>query len=332
MSRRSGISFIFPGQGTQVAGMGKALYDNFAVARRVIDMVDDALSMRLSDVMFFDRDNTLVHTANAQPAIMAVSIAILEVLKSESGLAIEDMCEVVAGHSLGQYTALCATDSIDLTTTAKLLRIRGNAMQNACQGVEHGMSALISPDMYANNVLNSTVAEVLAKARASYGVVDIANDNSTTQIVISGHAAAIDYVTQLLEGTTIKAIRLNVSAPFHSSLISNAEDEMRKAFEKVEFKQPIVPVIDNVTLQYLTESDAIEKSLITQICSTVRWRETTNILINQCHSIIEIGQSKVLTNMISKDLTKLGISNKITKCIGNIADITEYLQYKEKVS
>jgi [acyl-carrier-protein] S-malonyltransferase len=242
--------------------------------------------------MFNGPDEELSLTSNTQPAIMAVSIATLRCLQQESGKDIEQMCDIMAGHSLGQYTALCASESISLSDTAKLLRIRGSAMQNSCPVGLGSMAAIIFKD-------TSDVHDIL-KLSSEYGICEIANDNSDTQIVISGSKNAIDYAITLCKERSIRGIELKVSAPFHSSLLLPACNIMEEALSNIQLMPPKVKIIDNTTLEILSNPGRIKSLLLDQICGTVRWRETSDIIATRCTTIYEIGPGKILGNMIKR--------------------------------
>ena len=204
-------AFIFPGQGSQVVGMGKDLSNNFSVAKEVFQRVDDALGQNLSQIIFEGPIEDLTMTENTQPALMAVSMAFIEVIKKQTGKNIHELCDIVAGHSLGEYTALCAAGAISIADAARILRIRGKAMQDACQQGEGAMAAVLGMDIVQ-------VEAIVADAN-EYGICDVANDNNATQVVISGAVAAIDFASTKVAELGGRAIKLNVSAPFHSRLI-----------------------------------------------------------------------------------------------------------------
>src|ERR1700742_3634561 len=243
-------AFIFPGQGSQAVGMGKALADAFAPAREVFQEVDDALNQRLSKLMWEGPESDLVLTENAQPAIMAASLAVVRVLAREAGLDIARHARLVAGHSLGEYSALCAAGAFTLADAARLLKARGQAMQQAVPVGEGGMSALLGADIEQ--------AEELAKecAAATGGVCVVANDNAPGQVVISGSKAAIDKAPEIVKAKGIKrAMPLNVSAPFHSPLMQPAADKMRDALAAATIRPPATPVVANVTAAEVSEPE-----------------------------------------------------------------------------
>ncbi|MGO7984655.1 ACP S-malonyltransferase [Rhizobium leguminosarum] len=296
------IAFTFPGQGSQAVGMGKDLAENFSEARAVFQEVDEALGEKLSDVMFNGPEDTLTLTANAQPALMAVSIAVVRVLEAK-GLDLKSKVAYVAGHSLGEYSALCAAGTFSLADTARLLRIRGNAMQAAVPVGVGAMAAIIGLEH----------ADVIAvcEAAAAVGACQIANDNGGGQIVISGEKAAVEKAAALATDKGAKrAILLPVSAPFHSTLMAPAADAMREALAKVAKSDPVVPVIANVRAAPVTGADEIASLLVEQVTGQVRWRETVEWFAgNGVTTLYELGSGKVLTGLARRiDKTINGIS------------------------
>lgn len=301
----SKIACVFPGQGSQAVGMGKVFYDNFPLAREVFQEVDDALGIALSKIMFEGPEERLTETANAQPAIMVASIAILRVMEKEAGFSIKNAA-LVAGHSLGEYSALCAVGTFTLSETAKLLRLRGEAMQRAVPIGAGAMSAILGLDIPA-------VEAVVAEA-AQGEVCEVANDNAPGQIVISGHAAAIARANELAKAKGAKrALLLAVSAPFHSSLMKPAAAEMAEAFIQTPGKSPVVPLIANVTAENTTDAKAITDLLVQQVTGRVRWRESVqNMAALGVTNLIEIGHGAVLaglTKRINGDLTASSINS-----------------------
>ncbi|MGK6312754.1 ACP S-malonyltransferase [Neorhizobium sp. DT-125] len=296
------IAFTFPGQGSQAVGMGKDLADAFPEARAVFAAVDEALGQKLSDIMWNGPEETLTLTANAQPALMAVSMAAIRVMEAR-GLNLADKVAYVAGHSLGEYSALCAAGTFSLADTARLLRIRGDAMQTAVPVGQGAMAAIIGLE-------HEDVEAVCAEAKAE-GVCQIANDNGGGQLVISGSRAAVEKAAALAtEKGAKRAIMLPVSAPFHSDLMAPAADAMRHALDKVEKKNPVVPVIANVRAAPAYDADEIAKLLVTQVTGQVRWRETVEWFgANGVTTLYEIGSGKVLT----------GLARRIDKNISGIA-------------
>jgi [acyl-carrier-protein] S-malonyltransferase len=299
----SSIAFTFPGQGSQSVGMGKALHEASGAARAVFAEVDEALGQNLSQLMFEGPDDELTLTANAQPALMAVSMAAMAML-AERGVGVEKAA-FVAGHSLGEYSALCAAGSFSLADTARLLRIRGNAMQAAVPVGAGAMAAIIGAEADA-------VAR-LCRDAAGADICQIANDNGGGQLVISGSASAIARAIEAAPGIGAKrAIPLSVSAPFHSALMQPAADAMRAALAKVAKHAPRVPVIANVSVQPLTDADLIAEKLVEQVTGQVRWRETVEWLAaNNVTTLYEIGSGKVLTGLakrISKDVAGVAVN------------------------
>lgn len=284
------VAFTFPGQGSQSVGMGKDLADAFPQARAVFEEVDAALGENLSALMWEGPEEKLTLTANAQPALMAVSMAAIRALEA-GGLSLKDRVACVAGHSLGEYSALCAAGVFSLADTARLLRIRGNAMQAAVPVGEGAMAAIIGLDQEG---VEAACAEASAK-----GTCQIANDNGGGQMVISGAKAAVELAASLASQKGAKrAILLSVSAPFHSDLMAPAADAMRAALAEVEMKAPSVPVISNVTVSPVTDPAEIATRLIEQVTGRVRWRETVEwFAANNVDTAYEIGAGKVLTGL-----------------------------------
>lgn len=287
------VAFTFPGQGSQAVGMGKELADAFPEARAVFDEVDDALGEKLTDVMWNGPEETLTLTANAQPALMAVSIAAIRVMEAR-GLDLGSKVSYVAGHSLGEYSALCAAGTFTLADTARLLRIRGNAMQAAVPAGKGAMAAIIG--------LDHAAVQAICGAVASLGSCQVANDNGGGQLVISGEKAAVEKAAELAkEQKAMRAILLPVSAPFHSSLMAPAADAMAEALGKVTAKNPVVPVIANVRAAPVTDASEIVKLLVEQVTGQVRWRETVEWFArNGVTSLYEIGSGKVLTGLVRR--------------------------------
>jgi [acyl-carrier-protein] S-malonyltransferase len=289
-------AFIFPGQGSQSVGMGKVLADAFAAARETFQEVDEALGQKLSRLMWEGPESDLVLTENAQPAIMAASLAVIAVLRREAGLDLAKHACLVAGHSLGEYSALAASGAFTLADTARLLKARGRAMQQAVPVGEGGMSALLGAEIEQ--------AEALAKecAAATGGVCVVANDNAPGQVVISGTKAAIDRAPEIAKAMGIKrAMALNVSAPFHSPMMQPAADAMAQALAKVTIRPPAVPVVANVTAAEVREPDRIRRLLVEQVTARVRWRES--VLAFRALGVettVEAGGAKVLTGMVKR--------------------------------
>ena len=288
------IAFVFPGQGSQDVGMGKALADAFPAAREVFDEVDDALGEKLSAIMWDGPKETLTLTANAQPALMAVSMAVMRVLEREKGFELADKVKFVAGHSLGEYSALAAAGAFSLADTARLLRLRGEAMQKAVPVGEGAMAALLGVGM--------DVAQKVAEAAAQGDVCQVANDNDPTQVVLSGHKRAIDRVAEVGKPLGVRrAMPLPVSAPFHCALMQPAADAMAEALAKVEIRAPAVPVIANVLAAPISDPEEIRKRLVEQVTGTVRWRETVQYMAaNGITEVYEIGAGKVLAGLVGR--------------------------------
>ena len=289
------IAFTFPGQGSQAVGMGNALADAFPAARAVFDEVDAALSHRLSALMWEGPEADLTLTANAQPALMAVSMAVVAVLKEEHGITVANTAKFVGGHSLGEYSALAAAGTFSLTDTAKLLRIRGNAMQSATPVGMGAMAAILGLDF-------ADVAAV-AKEAAQGDVCQAANDNSGGQVVISGHKAAVDRACDLAKAKGAKrAILLPVSAPFHCALMQPAADAMAEALMNVKMNAPSVPLIANVVAGPISDPVEIRKRLVEQVTGTVRWRECVDFMAaNGVKLFCELGTGKVLSGLLKKN-------------------------------
>ncbi|WP_108810180.1 ACP S-malonyltransferase [Sphingorhabdus sp. Alg231-15] len=286
-------AFIFPGQGSQAVGMGKALAEASNTAREVFQEVDHALEQNLFQLMCEGPEDELTLTENAQPAIMANAIATLRVMEKEGGKPMADLCTYVAGHSLGEYTALCAAGALDLTTTAELLKLRGQSMQKAVPVGEGGMAALLGADIKK--------AASLAKAVAQGDICTVANDNDPTQVVISGHMAAIERAIALVKEHEIKrGVLLPVSAPFHCSLMQPAAEAMEEALAEASILPPAVPVFANVTADAVTDTDEIRQLLVEQVTGTVRWRESVlNLFEAGVEQFVEFG-GKVLGGMVKR--------------------------------
>lgn len=298
------IAFTFPGQGSQALGMGKELADAFSEARQVFDEVDEALGEKLSSIMFDGPEETLTLTANAQPALMAVSMAIMRVMEAR-GFSVKDKVEYVAGHSLGEYSALCAAGMFSIGDTARLLRIRGNAMQAAVPVGKGAMAAIIGLE-------HADVNAICDEARA-LGACQIANDNGGGQLVISGEKAAVEKAASLAsEKGAKRALMLPVSAPFHSSLMAPAADAMRQALSTVAKSNPVVPVIANVRAAPVSDANEIADLLVEQVTGQVRWRETVEWFgRNGVSTLYEVGSGKVLTGLarrIDKSVTGVAIN------------------------
>jgi [acyl-carrier-protein] S-malonyltransferase len=287
-------AFIFPGQGSQAVGMGKAVAEAFAPAREAFEEVDDALSQRLSRLMWEGPESDLILTENAQPAIMAASMAIIRVLQKQAGLDLAKHARVVAGHSLGEYSALCAAGAFTLADTARLVRLRGIAMQAASPVGVGAMAALIGIDIEG--------AEAAVAESADAGVVVVANDNAPGQIVISGEKAAVDRAGEIAKTKGAKrVIPLSVSTANHSPLLKPAGERMRDALAEITIRPPAVPVVANVTAAEVAEPDTIRRLLAEQVTSRVRWRESVVAFAALGVTItVEAGGNKVLTGMVKR--------------------------------
>ena len=288
-------AFVFPGQGSQAIGMGKALAEAFPAARAVFDEVDAALGEKLSTIMWEGPEAELTLTQNAQPALMAVSMAVMRVLETEHAVTLASHAKFVAGHSLGEYSSLAAAGTFSLSDTARLLRIRGKAMQAAVPVGQGAMAALLGLDF-------ATASAVAAEA-AQGDVCQAANDNSDGQVVISGAKAAVDRACELAKAKGAKrAILLPVSAPFHCALMQPAADAMAGALSSVEMKAPVVPVVANVLAAPLSDPVAIRQRLVEQVTGTVRWRECVGFMVSQGVKVfVEAGSGKVLTGLAKKN-------------------------------
>jgi [acyl-carrier-protein] S-malonyltransferase len=286
-------AFIFPGQGSQAVGMGKALADASPAAREVFQEVDDALGQHLFRLMSEGPESDLTLTENAQPAIMANAIATLRVLEKEGGISLTDKADFVAGHSLGEYTALCAARALDLATTARLLKLRGQAMQAAVPVGEGAMAALLGADVGK--------AQALADAAAEGEVCTVANDNDPAQVVISGHRGAIERAVALVKDHGIKrGVLLPVSAPFHCPLMQPAADAMEKALADAALQAPLVPVYANVTAAPVADPAAIRRLLVEQVTGRVRWRESVAAMFEAgVTDFVEFG-GKVVGPMVKR--------------------------------
>ncbi len=308
--------FVFPGQGSQSVGMGRALADAFPSAREVFEEVDDALGRRLSGLMWDGPAEELNLTANTQPALMAHSIAMLRVLEKETGLDIAD-ARFVAGHSLGEYSALCAVRAISLPDTARLLRIRGEAMQAAVPPGEGAMAALIGVDI-------DGAEKAIVETDANLGVCEIANDNAPGQVVISGAKARVEAAAEASKKHGAKMAKLlAVSAPFHSSLMAPAADKMADALGKTVIKTPVAPLVANVTAREVESPQAIRDLLVKQVTGRVRWTESVSYMAaNGADKFIEIGTGKVLSGLIkriAKDSAQISL--------GEPADIDAFAKF-----
>ncbi|MBI1180526.1 MAG: ACP S-malonyltransferase [Alphaproteobacteria bacterium] len=293
-------AFTFPGQGSQAVGMGQTLAEASSAAREVFQEIDEALSQNLSRLMFDGPEDQLTLTENAQPALMAVSMAVMRVLEKEGGIDLAKKASFVAGHSLGEYSALAAAGSFTLADTARLLKRRGQAMQRAVPVGEGAMAALLGVDL--------DVAREIAAEAAQGEVCTAANDNAPGQVVISGHKSAVERAIEIgKEKGARRSMLLPVSAPFHCSLMAPAADEMREALETVTVRAPVVPLVANVTASRVSDPDDIRRLLVEQVTGSVRWRESVLYMVEQgVTEVVELGAGKALTGMakrIDKELT-----------------------------
>jgi [acyl-carrier-protein] S-malonyltransferase len=308
-------AFVFPGQGSQAVGMGRELAEAFPVARQLFQEVDDALSQKLSALMFEGPEADLTLTENAQPALMAMSLAVVRVLESEGKIDLAKSAAFVAGHSLGEYSALAAAGTFTVADTARLLKIRGQAMQKAVPVGVGAMAALLGSELEQ--------AKEIAAAAAEGDVCEAANDNGGAQVVLSGHKAAVDRAIKLAAEKGIKrAILLPVSAPFHCALMQPAADAMEAALAKVDMKSPRLPLVANVTACRVTDPDEIRALLVRQVTGTVRWRESVLFMKAQgVGSLVELGAGKVLGGLAKRIDKELSGSS-----VGTPADIDAFLK------
>jgi [acyl-carrier-protein] S-malonyltransferase len=289
------LALLFPGQGSQAVGMGAALGDAFASARDVFAEIDQALGQDLSGLMRNGPEDQLTLTENAQPALMAVSLAVMRVLEKDFGVSVT-RAGFVAGHSLGEYSALAAVNALSIADTAKLLKLRGQAMQRAVPVGQGAMASLIGPKT------DLALAEAAAAAGAEVGVCVVANDNNNGNVVISGEKAAVDRAIEKAKELGARAIPLNVSAPFHCPLMQPAADEMATALATAALVAPAVPVVANVTARPEQDADTIRRLLVEQVTGRVRWRESMEWMATEggVTRFVEIGSGKVLTGMAKR--------------------------------
>jgi [acyl-carrier-protein] S-malonyltransferase len=287
-------AFVFPGQGSQAVGMGKALAEAFPQAQAVFDEVDAALGEKLTTIMWEGPADQLTLTENAQPALMAVSLAAMKVLEAEVGVSLAKDAKFVAGHSLGEYSALAAAGAFSISDTARLLRIRGRAMQQAVPVGTGAMAALLG--------LSLEDAAAVAAEAAQSEVCDVANDNGGGQVVLSGNKAAVERAIEIAKAKGARrAILLQVSAPFHCALMSPAADAMTEALGKTNVKSPVVPVVANVVAAPIHDPKEIVQRLVQQVTGTVRWRECVAYTAGQgVTNFYEIGSGKVLTGLLKR--------------------------------
>jgi [acyl-carrier-protein] S-malonyltransferase len=286
-----GRAFVFPGQGSQAVGMGHELAEAFAPARHAFEEVDDALGQHLSRLMFEGPESELVLTENAQPALMAVSLAVVRTLRQEAGISLIDHAAFVAGHSLGEYSALAAIGALETADAARLLKRRGRAMQQAVPVGEGAMAALLGIDL--------DVARALAEEASQGQICSPANDNAPGQIVISGHREAVERAIALgAEKGAKRSVMLPVSAPFHCALMAPAADVMADALAEVTIQPPLLPVVSNVTAAPASDPESIRRLLVEQVTAMVRWRESVEFMREQgVEQLVELGAGKVLTGL-----------------------------------
>ena len=295
-------AFIFPGQGSQSVGMGRDLAAAFAAAREVFEEVDETLKQKLSKLMFEGPAEQLTLTENTQPALMAHSLASLRVLEKEGGIALKQKAVVVAGHSLGEYSALAAAGAFSVADAARLLKLRGQAMQKAVPAGEGAMAALLGTDMDQAKEICAAAAPVPDSETNEIQVVEPANDNGAGQVVISGHREAVERAVNLAtERGVRRAMLLPVSAPFHCALMAPAAEAMAEALEKTPPLAPMVPLIANVSAAKATDPDEIRDLLVRQVTTTVRWRESVQTMTALgVDSFIELGAGKVLSGLVRR--------------------------------
>ena len=309
------LAFVFPGQGSQAPGMGRDLADAFPIARETFQEVDDALGQKLSRLMFEGPAEELTLTANAQPALLAVSLAITRVLAKEGGFDLSRQVSLVAGHSLGEYSALTATGSFDLATATRLLRQRGDAMQAAVPPGEGAMAALLGAD--------AEQAAAICTEAAQGDVLEVANDNGGGQVVISGAKAAVERAVEAAKAAGIKrAMILPVSAPFHCAMMEPAARVMEAALERAVMTHPAVPVVANVTASPVSDPEVIRGLLVRQVTGTVRWRECVAAMVaSGCTRFVEVGAGRVLTGLMKRNAPEASAS-----ALNNPADIEAFLR------
>jgi [acyl-carrier-protein] S-malonyltransferase len=308
-------AIVFPGQGSQAVGMGKDLAEAFPAAREVFQEVDDALEQRLSKLMFEGPESDLTLTENAQPALMAVSLAVLRVIETEGGKPLRGIAGLVAGHSLGEYSALAAAGAVPLAVAARLLRTRGRAMQQAVPVGAGAMAAILGMDLDA--------VRAIAEEAAEGEVCDIANDNGGGQLVVSGDIAAVERAAAMArERGAKRAIMLPVSAPFHCALMAPAAAVMAEALDATEIAEPAVPVVANVTAEAVSDPEVIRGLLVRQVTAMVRWRESVGYLATEgVDRIAEFGAGKVLAGLVRRIEPDIA-----ARSVSGPGDIEEFLK------
>jgi [acyl-carrier-protein] S-malonyltransferase len=313
-------AFIFPGQGSQAVGMGRDLAEAFSAAREVFQEVDDTLKQKLSKLMFEGPGEDLVLTENTQPALMAHSLAVLRVLEREGGFRLADRAVVVAGHSLGEYSALAAAGSFSIPEAARLLRLRGQSMQKAVPAGEGAMAALLGADL---PLAAEICTEAATDAEGTRQVLDIANDNGGGQVVVSGHTGAVERAIEIAKAKGVRrAMLLPVSAPFHCALMAPAADAMAEALENAPPAVPAVPVIANASAAKANDPDEIVKLLVRQVTATVRWRECVQVMVALgVDSFLELGAGRVLAGLVRRIAP-----DAVAASAGTPADIEQMLK------
>ena len=309
------FAVIFPGQGSQKVGMGKKLYDDHRVARDVFDLVDETLKFKLSKVIFDGPESELTSTINTQPALMAVSLALTKVIESESKMEFSEIASIVCGHSLGEYTALCSINSLNIPDTANLLSIRGKAMQESVLSEDTNMKAIIG--------LEIDLVQKFIDENISNKICEIANDNCPGQVVLSGHSDQVEKISEICKKNGAKiTIDLKVSAPFHCLLMKPASLKMKEALSKVNLSKTTTRFINNYSAKFEQDPVNIKNLLVKQVISRVRWRETINLISDSgVNKIIEIGSGKVLTGLNKRMKLNLEMEN-----ISSLEDVDAFLK------